>query len=91
MVISTLMFLHWLGSDSHTTCEISRRKATSYSRSGIKIKYKKNISSAISFQQISGKKCESKWTSHERVSNLSFGVQPLTYKINTHNMSGVRS
>ena len=59
----------------------------------------KSISSAISSQQISGKNSESKLKHcNEKFSkNLSFGVDfklkvpPLMYKINTHNISGMRN
>ena len=44
-----------------------------------KMKYEKNISSATSSQQIPGK------TSESKIKLL------VTYKINAHNMSGVRS
>ena len=59
----------------------------------------KSISLAISSQQISGKNSESKWKIAMKSfsKNLSFEVDfklqvpPLMYKINTHNISGVRN
>ena len=81
-------------------CWLIRRLSQGSSpRPNIKTKYKKYFFSAISFQQISGKNSVkvNKIAMKSFSKNISLGVDyklqvpPLMYKINKHNVSGVRN